>query len=70
MAHQKGNAQVLLKLADLHAKRGLRHVQLVGRPRHVAGFDNPDEILELAEIHSIVRPNFAREATWSQAPQR
>jgi hypothetical protein len=54
MAYQKGNAQVLLKLANLHAKGSLRHVQLLSRSRHIAGFDNPDEILQLAEIHGCL----------------
>jgi hypothetical protein len=50
VANQQRNAQVFLKLLDLHAERGLRHVQLVGRPRHVAGIDDADEVFQLPKI--------------------
>src|SRR6187401_1125566 len=54
MTDQKRDAQVLLKLADLHAERGLGHMELLGRPRHVAGFDDTDEVLELAQVHERI----------------
>ena len=54
MAHEQGDAQVLFELPNLHAKRGLRDVQLLGGPRDIASLDNSDEIFELTEIHRTV----------------
>ena len=52
MAHEQSDAQVLFELPDLHAKRGLRDVQLLCRARHIAGLDHADEIFELTQVHS------------------
>jgi hypothetical protein len=51
VAHQKSHAKVFFQLPDLHAKRGLRNMELFGRPRHVAGLNNGYKILQLAQIH-------------------
>ena len=56
MAHQECNAQIFLELADLHAKRGLRDVKLLGGARHVAGLDHADEVLKLTQVHAGLRP--------------
>ena len=52
MPHEQSDTQVLFELADLHAKRSLRHVQLLRSARHIASLDHADEIFELTQVHS------------------
>ncbi len=45
-------AEVELELADLRADAGLADVHALGGPGEVRGFDDGDEILQLANIHN------------------
>ena len=66
VAREQGDAEPLLELPDLHAERGLSHVQLLGRARHVAGLDHADEVPELAQIYrgSIFSDQAAIPRSW------
>jgi hypothetical protein len=59
MTHQQCNAKVFFDLADLHAERGLRHMQLLGGTGHIAGINHLYEILELPQIHGESRVRFS-----------
>jgi hypothetical protein len=51
MAHQERDAQVLFELTDLHSERRLRDMKLLGRPGHIARFDDADKVSQLAQVH-------------------
>jgi hypothetical protein len=55
MTHQQRDTQILFKLPDLHAKRGLRDVELLRSARHVARLDDADEVSELSQIQGELR---------------
>jgi hypothetical protein len=45
----------LLELTDLHAQRGLRHVEQIGGAPEMERFGQDDEVAEVAELNHTVR---------------
>jgi hypothetical protein len=54
MAAQQLDAEGIFELPDLQAERRLRNVQLLGRTRDVAEFDDAREVTELAQCDGVL----------------